>query len=41
MENYTEYFIDDNRKSIRSLRYKAVDDINDDVFLYFKKTTSN
>lgn len=37
MENYTEYFIDDNRKSIRSLRYKAVDDINDDVIFYILK----
>lgn len=37
MENHTEYFIDDNRKSIRSLRYKAVDDINDDVIFYILK----
>ncbi|APY07718.1 2-dehydro-3-deoxyphosphooctonate aldolase [Winogradskyella sp. J14-2] len=34
LEKYTEYFIDTNRKSVRSLRYKSVDDINDEVIVY-------
>lgn len=34
LEKHTEYFIDANRKSIRSLRFKSVDDINDEVVVY-------
>ncbi len=34
MDEFTEYFIDANRKSIRSLRYKSVEDINDEVVVY-------
>ena len=34
MDKYTEHFIDANRKSIRSLRYKSVADINDEVVIY-------
>lgn len=34
MEKYTEHFVDANRKSIRSLRYKSVEDINDEVIVY-------
>ncbi|TPV35559.1 DUF1801 domain-containing protein [Paucihalobacter ruber] len=34
MDQYTNYFVDTNRKSVRSLRYKSVDDINDDVVVY-------
>ncbi|WP_138433131.1 DUF1801 domain-containing protein [Winogradskyella algicola] len=34
LEKYTEHFIDTNRKSIRSLRYKSVEDINDEVIVY-------
>ena len=34
MDEFTEYFTDANRKSIRSLRYKSIDDINDEVVVY-------
>ncbi|MFP4845448.1 DUF1801 domain-containing protein [Winogradskyella sp. PE311] len=34
MEEFTEYFTDANRKSIRSLRYKSTDDIRDEVVVY-------
>ncbi len=34
MDQYTNYFVATNRKSVRSLRYKSVDDINDDVVVY-------
>ncbi|WP_299111768.1 DUF1801 domain-containing protein [uncultured Winogradskyella sp.] len=34
MDQYTEHFIDANRKSIRSLRYKSVEDINHEVVVY-------
>jgi hypothetical protein len=34
MEEYHEYFTDANRKSIRSLRYKSVEEINDDIVVY-------
>lgn len=34
LEKYTEHFIDANRKSIRSLRFKSVEDINDEVIVY-------
>lgn len=34
MDEFTEYFVDANRKSIRSLRYKSVDDIKDEVVVY-------
>ena len=37
IEKYTEYFVDANRKSVRSLRYKLVDDINDEVIVYVIK----
>ena len=37
MDQYTEYFEAANRKSIRSLRYKSVDDINDEVVVYVLK----
>ncbi|MCB0398175.1 MAG: DUF1801 domain-containing protein [Winogradskyella sp.] len=34
LEKYTEQFVDANRKSIRSLRFKSVEDINDEVIVY-------
>ncbi len=34
MDKYTEHFTDANRKSIRSLRYKSIEDINDEVVVY-------
>ncbi|MBC3757440.1 DUF1801 domain-containing protein [Hyunsoonleella sp. SJ7] len=34
MDEYTEHFVAGTRKSIRSLRYKAVDDIDDEVIVY-------
>ncbi len=34
MDEFTEHFVDANRKSIRSLRYKSIEDINDDVAVY-------
>lgn len=34
MDQYTNYFVDTNRKSVRSLRYKSVDDIHDEVVVY-------
>ena len=34
MDEFTELFTDANRKSIRSLRYKSVEDINDEVVVY-------
>ncbi len=34
LEKHYEYFIDANRKSIRSLRFKSVEDINDEVIVY-------
>jgi hypothetical protein len=34
LEKYTEHFIDANRKSVRSLRFKSVEDINDEVIVY-------
>ncbi|WP_299118727.1 DUF1801 domain-containing protein [uncultured Winogradskyella sp.] len=34
MDEFTEHFVDANRKSIRSLRYKSVEDINDEVVVY-------
>jgi hypothetical protein len=37
MHKYTEHFEDANRKSIRSLRYKSVEDIKDDVIVYVLK----
>lgn len=37
MEKYNAYFVEANRKSIRSLRYKSVADIKDDVVVYVLK----
>jgi len=34
MERYVDQFIDANRKSIRSLRFKTVADINDEIVVY-------
>ena len=34
MDQYTNYFVDTNRKSVRSLRYKLVEDINEDAIVY-------
>lgn len=34
MDKYTAHFIDANKKSIRSLRYKSVEDIDDEVIVY-------
>jgi hypothetical protein len=34
MDEYIEYFTIANRKSIRSLRYKSVEEINDEVVVY-------
>ncbi|WJJ96099.1 DUF1801 domain-containing protein [Algibacter luteus] len=34
MDRYTEYFVGTNRKSIRSLRYKSVEDIDDEIIVY-------
>lgn len=37
MDKFKEHFVDANRKSIRSLRYKSVEDINDEVVVYVLK----
>ncbi len=37
MEKYSNHFVDANRKSIRSLRYKTAEDINDEVIVYVLK----
>lgn len=34
IDKYTEHFVAGTRKSIRSLRYKSVADINDEVIVY-------
>lgn len=34
MDRYVDRFIDANRKSIRSLRFKTVEDINDEIVVY-------
>ena len=34
MDKYVDQFIDANRKSIRSLRFKTVEDINDEIVVY-------
>ena len=34
MNRYVDQFIDANRKSIRSLRFKTVEDINDEIVVY-------
>ncbi|WP_400077609.1 DUF1801 domain-containing protein [Winogradskyella sp. R77965] len=34
LDEFTEHFVNANRKSIRSLRYKSVEDINDEVVVY-------
>jgi hypothetical protein len=34
LEKYSEYFVDANRKSVRSLRYRSVEDINDEIVVY-------
>lgn len=34
LEKYTEYYVGTNRKSIRSLRFKSVEDINDEAVVY-------
>ncbi len=37
MQKYQEHFIATNRKFIRSLRYKSVNDIEDEVLIYIVK----
>jgi len=32
--NYREHFVTTNRKSVTSLRYKSIDDIDDEVIIY-------
>lgn len=34
LEKHNHHFVDANRKSIRSLRFKSVEDINDKVVVY-------
>lgn len=34
MDKFKEYFVDTNRKYVRSLRYKTIEDINEDVIIY-------
>ncbi|WP_299096168.1 DUF1801 domain-containing protein [Winogradskyella sp.] len=34
LEKHNQHFVDANRKSIRSLRFKSVEDINDEVVVY-------
>ncbi|MFD1063336.1 DUF1801 domain-containing protein [Winogradskyella litorisediminis] len=34
LTEYTEHFVTENRKSVTSLRYKLVEDINDEVIQY-------
>ena len=34
IKEYREHFVTTNRKSVTSLRYKSVDDINDEVIAY-------
>lgn len=38
MTNYTEHFIDTNRKAVRSLRYTSADAIDNEVVVYVLKT---
>ena len=37
LKEYQSYFVTANRKSVTSLRYKLVDDINDEVIVYVIK----
>jgi len=37
MDRYTEHFIATNRKSVRSLRFKTTDAINDAIIVYVLK----
>lgn len=37
MEKYTAHFVVSNRKFMRSLRYKSIEDINEDVIIYVIK----
>jgi len=37
LSDYRDYFVTKNRTAITSLRYKSVDDINDDVIIYVIK----
>lgn len=34
LEKHNKHFVDANRKSIRSLRFKSIEDINDEVIVY-------
>ncbi|MCA0151637.1 DUF1801 domain-containing protein [Winogradskyella vincentii] len=34
LDKYREHYVTANRKSVTSLRYKSVEDINDEVILY-------
>ena len=37
LKKHNEYFVDTNRKTLRSLRYKSTDDINDAIVVYILK----
>nr|WP_321236254.1 DUF1801 domain-containing protein [uncultured Psychroserpens sp.] len=37
LTKYTEYMVSENRKVVKSMRYKALDDINDEVFIAILK----
>ncbi|MFS4482106.1 DUF1801 domain-containing protein [Hyunsoonleella sp. 2307UL5-6] len=37
MDNYTECFVAGTRKSVRSLRYKSIADIDDTIIIYVLK----
>lgn len=34
MDQYTEFFVSTNRKTVRSLRYQSIEDINDEILIY-------
>lgn len=34
LQEFREYFVTTNRKSVTSLRYKSIDDIDDEVIIY-------
>ncbi|OUR99341.1 2-dehydro-3-deoxyphosphooctonate aldolase [Flavobacteriales bacterium 33_180_T64] len=37
LTKYAEYLVSENRKVVKSLRYKALDDIDDDLFICILK----
>lgn len=37
LTKYTEYMVSENRKVVKSMRYKTLEDINDDIFIAILK----